>query len=376
VRTKAAVLTEMGLAAPYATSRPLEIEELELAALERDDVLIEIAAAGLCHSDLSVIDGTRPRPLPMVLGHEAAGIVREVGANVGSVAAGDHVVFSFVPMCGHCAACSTRRPVLCENGARANGAGMLLGGGRRFARRSGLPVAHHLGVSAFSQYTIASEHSLIRIPSDVPLEKAALFGCAVVTGVGAVLNAAAVRPGSATAIFGLGGVGLSAIMGAQLAGADPIIAVDVIPAKLELARKVGATHALNAATSEPAAAIKDLTHGGVDFAIEAVGSASVLAQAYLATARGGTTVTVGLPHPDQRFDVAAVGLVAEERTVKGSYMGSSDPRRDVPRYLSLYRAGRLPVDALFSGAIPLEEINSGFDRLAAGNCVRQVVRFG
>jgi len=375
MKTQAAVLYEMGKPMPYRESRPLALEEVELEGPGPGEVLVEVVAAGLCHSDLSVIDGSRPRPMPMVLGHEAAGVVREVGPGVHDLRPGDHVVFSFVPMCGRCVYCATGRPVLCENGNRANAAGVLLSGARRFRGASGQPLHHHLGVSAFSRFTVAAQESLIRIPPEIPLEKAALFGCAVITGVGAVVNTARVEPGMSVAVFGLGGVGLSVVMGAHLAGAHPIIAVDILPAKLDLARRAGATHVVNAREADPVAVIRDLTGGGAHYAFESVGNERVLAQAYQATRRGGVTITIGLPHPERMFSVPAVSIVGEERTIRGSYMGSAVPRRDLPRFLALYQAGRLPVDLLFSRAIRLEEINEGFDALARGEVVRQVVRF-
>ena len=373
---RAAVLYEMGRPAPYAGSQPLVVNEVTLQAPGPGEVLVEIIGAGLCHSDLSTINGSRPRPMPMVLGHEAAGIVQELGPNVRDLQLGDHVVFSFVPMCGRCLYCSTARPALCEKGALANAAGTLLDGSRPFRDRGGKILHHHLGVSAFSQYTVAAQESLIKIPSSIPLEKAALFGCAVVTGVGAVINTARVEPGTAVAAFGLGGVGLSVVMGAQLARAYPIVAVDMLDAKLELARQLGATHVVNAAKGDPVQAVKDLTSGGAHYTFEAVGNEQVLQQAYQATRRGGTTVTIGLPHPARMFSVPAVGIVAEERTIKGSYMGSAVPRRDIPRLLALYQAGLLPVDLLLTRTISLDQINEAFDALASGEAVRQVVHFG
>ncbi|HEY1013993.1 MAG TPA: zinc-binding dehydrogenase, partial [Herpetosiphonaceae bacterium] len=334
------------------------------------------AAAGLCHSDLSVIDGSRPRAMPMVLGHEASGIVRETGPGVTDVAPGDHVVFSFVPVCGRCRPCLSGRGALCERGARANLAGTLLSGARPFSDGAGRACHHHLGVSAFSQWTVAAQESLVKIDPALPLATAALFGCAVLTGVGAVVNTARVEPGAAVAVFGLGGVGLSVVMGAAAAGASPIIAVDRLADKVALARELGATHGLVAEDGlDPAAAVRELTDGGADYAFESVGSEQVLAQAYAATRRGGTTVTLGLPHPARQFSVPAVSIVAEERTIKGSYMGSSVPRRDIPRYIAMHRAGLLPVERLHSHSLALDEINAGFDRLAQGRAVRQLIRF-
>jgi len=361
--------------APYAQSRPLVVEELELEPPGPGEALIEIVAAGLCHSDLSVIDGSRPRPMPMVLGHEASGIVAEVGAGVQDLKPGDHVVFSFVPMCGRCAQCAVGRPALCERGAQANGRGTLLGGARRFHARDGAALNHHLGVSAFSRYTVSARESLIAIPAEVPLEKAALFGCAVMTGVGAVVNTARVEAGARVAVFGLGGVGLAAVLGARLVGALQVVAVDVLPNKLALAKTLGATHAVHAGEGDPVHAVREISRGGADYAFEAVGSAGVLGQAYAATRRGGKTVTIGLPHPDQRLDLQAVSLVAEERTLLGSYMGSAVPARDIPRFLELYLAGKLPVDALVSERIELGSVNAAFDALKAGAVVRQLLRF-
>ena len=375
MKTRAAVLYAMECPAPYAASQPLQIEELELSDPGPGEVLVEIAAAGLCHSDLSTIDGSRPRPLPMVLGHEASGTVRQVGTAVSDLAPGDHVVFSFVPSCGHCIPCATGRPALCENGARANVAGTLLSHSRRFRTSAGQEVNHHLGVSAFSQFTVAAQESLVKIDPELELHEAALFGCAVLTGVGAVVNTARVEPGTGVAVFGLGGVGLSAVLGAVLAGAFPIVAVDVLDAKLELARSLGATQMVNARHADAVEAVRELTSGGAHYAFESVGNERVLAQAYTATRRGGTTVSIGLPHPSRQFVVPAVSLVAEERTVKGSYMGSAVPRRDLPRFIALYRAGRLPVDRLLSGTLGLDEINQGFDALAQGQAVRQLLRF-
>ena len=369
------MLYEMGAPPPYAKSLPLVIDEITLAGPGAGEVLVEIAAAGLCHSDLSVVDGSRPRTMPMVMGHEASGIVREVGAGVSAFAPGDQVVFSFVPVCGRCRFCASGRGALCEAGAQANIAGTLLSGARRLADSKATVCNHHLGVSAFAQFTVAAQESLVKIDASLPLTMAALFGCAVMTGVGAVVNTARVMPGTSVAIFGMGGVGLSAIMGARAAGAYPIIAVDKLADKLTLAGEVGATHTINAAQEDPIAAVRELTAGGADCTFESVGSEQVLMQAYQATVRGGMTVTIGLPAPDKMFSVPAVSLTLEERTIKGSYMGSSVPRRDIPRYIGMYQAGLLPVDKLHTHTLSLDDINTGFDRLAQGLAVRQIIDF-
>jgi alcohol dehydrogenase len=375
MKTKAAVLYEMERPRPYADTHPLALEELELAPPGPGEVLVEIAAAGLCHSDLSVINGTRPWPIPLVLGHEAAGIVREAGAGVSDLKPGDHVVFSFLPVCGRCMNCVSGRGWLCERGVAANRAGTLLTGACRFNHSDGRKLFHHLGVSGFSQFTVAARESLVKIDSDVPLEIAVLFGCAVMTGVGAVVNTAKVSPGTSVAVFGLGGVGLSAVLGARVAGAWPIVAVDRLPPKLELARQCGATHTVDASQTDPIAAVRELTLGGAETAIEAVGSEQVIAQAYGATRRGGKTVAIGLPHPSRQLTIPAVSLIAEERQLMGSYMGSCVPQRDIPRFINLYRAGLLPVQLLKSREIKLDQVNEAFDALDRGEVARQVIRF-
>jgi alcohol dehydrogenase len=374
MKTKAAVLYDMGAPAPYAESLPLRVAEITLADPGPGEVLVEIAGAGLCHSDLSVLDGSRPRVMPMVMGHEASGIVREVGAGVSEFVPGDHVVFSWVACCGRCHFCISARGALCAPGNAANIAGTLLSGARHFAD-SKATVNHHLGVSAFSQFTVAAQESLVKIDASVELATAALFGCAVVTGVGAVVNTARVAPGSSVAVFGLGGVGLSAVMGARVAGASAIIAVDRLDDKLTLAGELGATHLINVERDSAVAAIRELTAGGADYAFESVGNEQVLIEAYEATKCGGTTVTVGLPAPNKMFSIPAISITAEERTIKGSYMGSCIPRRDIPRFIGMYQAGLLPVDKLRTHTLRLDEINLGFDRLAQGTAVRQVIDF-
>ncbi|MGH8704297.1 MAG: zinc-dependent alcohol dehydrogenase family protein [Burkholderiales bacterium] len=374
MKIKSAVLNAMGAAHPYAQSRPLSIDEVELEGPGHGEVLVKMAAAGLCHSDLSVINGDRPRPLPMALGHEAAGMVEEVGPGVDDLAKGDHVVMVFVPSCGHCLPCSEGRPALCEPGAAANTKGTLLSGSRRI-KRKGEPVHHHLGVSAFAEYATVSRRSIVKIDRELPLDEAALFGCAVLTGVGAVVNTARVPAGSTTAVIGLGGVGLAALLGAVAAGAARVIAVDLADDKLDFAKKIGATDAFNARKDTCAEEVRAATNGGVDFAFELAGSVKAMELAYKITRRGGTTVTAGLPPPTANFSFPQVSLVAEERTIKGSYIGTCVPVRDLPRYIALYRQGRMPVNRLLTHRLKLAEINEGFDRLHEGKAIRQVVVF-
>ena len=364
----------MGIKPPYAASRPLSVEDVELDPPGPDEVLVKVAAAGLCHSDLSVINGDRPRPTPMVLGHEAAGIVEQPGAGVRDLKKGDHVVMVFVPSCGHCLFCAEGRPGLCEPGWAANVEGTLLSGARRLSRNAAR-LNHHMGVSAFAQFATVSRRSVVKIESDLPLDHAALFGCAVLTGVGAVLNTACVTPGSSVAVIGLGGVGLAALLGAVLAGATRIIGIDLSHDKLALAKKLGATDVFNADSADCTDAIRATTEGGVQFAFELAGSVRTMEMAYKITRRGGTTIAAGLPPPTHTFPLQQVNLVGEERTIKGSYIGTSVPLRDIPRYIALFKQGKLPIDRLMSGRLKLEDINLGFDRLAEGKTVRQLVVF-
>lgn len=375
MKIRAAVLETIGAPQPFDENRPLTIEELELDPPGDHEVLVQIRAAGLCHSDLSVIDGNRPRPVPMALGHEAAGVVKAVGAGVTDLSPGDHVVTVFVPSCGHCSPCAEGRPALCEPAAVANNAGTLVGGEHRLHRADGTPVNHHLGVSAFADHAVVSRHSLVRIDPDLPFHHAALFGCAVLTGVGAAINSADIKAGQTVAVIGLGGVGLNSVLGALVAGAGQVIAIDLDEDKLAMAKSLGASAGINAADEDCVNQVKALTNGGVDCAIEMAGSEKALELAYQLTRRGGTTVTGGLAHPDRKVSIQQVSLVAEERTLKGSYVGSCVPVRDVARYVSLFRQGRLPVDKLLSDTLTLDEINEGFERLANGKAIRQVILF-
>jgi alcohol dehydrogenase len=309
----------------------------------------------------------------MALGHEAAGVVEALGADVDDLAVGDHVVMVFMPSCGHCLPCAEGRPALCGPGAMANGAGTLLSGAIRLHDAEG-DVHHHLGCSAFATHAVVSRRSLVKVDADLPLHQAALFGCAVLTGVGAVINTAAVKAGQTVAVVGLGGVGLAAVLGAIAAGAARVIAVDLMEEKLALARELGATATVRAG-ADAAAQVRTLTEGGCDVVLEMAGSVRALEGAVAMTRRGGTTVTAGLPPPDAALAVNVVALVGEERTLKGSYIGTCVPARDIPRYVALYRAGRLPVDRLVSGYLALDDINRGFDDMHAGRAVRQIIRF-
>ncbi len=374
MKTRAAVLREMGAQRPYRTSQPLKIEELELDAPGHGEILVRVRAAGLCHSDLSVIDGNRPRPLPMALGHEAAGEVMEVGDGVTDLEVGDHVVFSFVPSCGTCDYCLDGRAALCAPGAAANNEGTLLGGGMRLHQNEHT-VNHHLGVSGFAEYAVTSRRSAVKVNKDLPFDIAAVFGCAVLTGVGAVVHTAGLRAGQSVLVVGLGGVGLSAVLGAVAGGARQIIAADIAQDKLDMAKSLGATHVVNSRDEDAVEQVKAISGGGVDIAAEFAGVGPALEFAFAATGKGGKTVTAGLPHPSTRMAVSPVQLVAEERSLLGSYLGGHVPALDIPEYVALYLAGRLPVDKLLTHRLKLEDINEGFDRLADGEAIRQVILF-
>tara|TARA_B100000965_G_scaffold406790_1_gene448685 strand:+ start:76491 stop:77516 length:1026 start_codon:yes stop_codon:yes gene_type:complete len=337
-----------------------------------DEVLVRVAAAGLCHSDLSVINGDRPRETPIALGHEASGVVEELGPGISDLNVGDHVVMVFVPSCGHCAPCADGRAALCEPGAAANGAGTLLSGKRRISL-GGESVNHHIGVSAFSEHVVVSRRSLVRVDKNIPFNEAALFGCAVLTGMGAVVNTANVRPGETVAIIGLGGVGLSAVLGALAAGAGQVVAVDVNLEKLAFAEALGATSTFDSRESDAVDRIRSITNGGVQVAIETAGVEPAFDFAYEITRRGGQTITASLANPSVKIAIQQVGLVGEERTVRGSYLGGGVPSRDIPRYIDLYQQRRLPVDRLMTSSGPLEEINAAFDDLADGKTVRHVI---
>ena len=372
MRMKAAVLFEQGLPRPYAVSQPLKIIDVELEKPGEGEVLVEIGAAGLCHSDLSAISGKRRRPLPTVVGHEGAGRVVELGSGVRNLSIGDHVVGIFVNSCGRCRFCTDGKVNLCETSWSSRANGTLQSGARRL-RFECTELNHYSGLSTYAQFAVVSENSLVAIDKTVPLHVAALFGCSVVTGVGAVVNTAKVAPGRSAAVVGLGGVGLNAMLGLVASGAFPIVAIDLSKEKLELAKSLGATFGILASESGVEPQVKDLTRGGVDFAFEMAGAEAAMSLAYAVTARGGMTVTAGLPDPARAISIPLAALVSDERRVQGSYMGSCVPLRDIPRFIELYLSGRLPVDRLHSGNIGFGQLNLGFDQLADGQVVRQTL---
>ncbi|MBW6397675.1 zinc-dependent alcohol dehydrogenase family protein [Roseomonas sp. HJA6] len=374
MRIKAAVLYQQGLPRPYADSLPLVVEEVELDPPGDGELLIEVAAAGLCHSDLSTIENQRPRPLPIVIGHEGAGIVREVGPGITDLKPGDHVITVFAPSCGNCRYCVRGRPNICPTGNAFRGAGQLPTGTRRLKRLDGSPINHNSGLSLYAQYAVVARRSCVKIGDDIPLDDAAIFGCAVMTGAGAVLNTAGIKAGEAVAIVGLGGVGMNALFGAVAAGAERIIAIDTNPKKLELAKQWGATDVFLAGNDDCAKAVRDATDGGVDTVVETAGSIPAMQLAIAITARGGETISAGLPNINAQVSYFHAAMVSEERSIRGSYMGSCVPERDLPRLLGLYRRGKLPVDKLKTSHITFDQINEGFDLLSDGAVLRQMLR--
>lgn len=372
MRMIAAVMYEQGLPAPYAESQPLKIEEVDLVGPGEDEVLVEVRAAGLCHSDLSQIAGLRKRTLPVVVGHEGAGIVREVGRSVTGFKPGDHVIMTVGSGCGHCRPCLDSRPVLCDVVGASRSQGLLTNGYRRLTCR-GTAVYHHSGVSSFAQYAVAMPGTLVKADPLVPLDVAALFGCAVVTGAGAVFNAAKVRAGQSVAVFGLGGVGLNSVMAAKIAGASEIIGIDINESKFALAVELGCTKTLSALDPQLTEKVRDLTQGGVDFSFEISGSKAAVASAYAITRKGGEIICVGLGSATEQYPYPHTALVAEEKVLRGSLMGSCVPERDLPLYLKFYQEGRLPVDRLMTGTMGFEQLNHSLDLLDRGEVVRQIL---
>ena len=366
IAIRGAVLDRIGAPRPYSASRPLTVTELELDPPGPGELLVRVEAAGVCHSDLSVVDGNRVRPVPMLLGHEAAGIVEEVGAGV-DLGVGRRVVLTFLPRCGKCSACGTDGAAPCEPGSAANAAGTLLGGGMRL-RRAGQNVYHHLGVSGFATHAVVSAASAVPVPDDVPPAVAALLGCAVLTGGGAVLGVGKPRAGDSVAVVGLGGVGMAAVLTALAHDGVQVIAIDRLPEKLAAATALGAHQAMTPAQAGEAGLRAPVV-------IEAAGHPAALQTAIELTAPGGRTITVGLPPPDARISLSPLDLVAQGRSLIGSYLGSAVPARDIPRFVELWRAGRLPVQQLVSATVPLEQINSAMDQLADGLAVRQLITF-
>ena len=355
-------------------NKPVVVEEISVDSPKRGEVMVKLAACGVCHSDLSATNGTIPMPPPLVLGHEAAGEVVEVGEGVQELAVGDHVVSSFIYMCGKCRFCSLGRPVLCVEQGKA--LTTLPDGSVRTHDAKGDPVSVFSGCGVMAEYATLHVDNLVKIDRKIPLDRAALVGCAVTTGVGAVFNTARMPAGSTAAVFGCGGVGLNVIQGARIAGASHIVAVDSNEAKLDMARKFGATDVLVAKPGEDISkSIKKLTAGGPDFAFECVGSGELAAAAYRSIRRGGTAVIVGVAKPSDATSFRSMSMVFEEKTLTGSYFGSSVPRIDFPRMLDLYAGGKLMLDELITRRYKVDEAPQAFADLESGRNARGVIVF-
>jgi S-(hydroxymethyl)glutathione dehydrogenase/alcohol dehydrogenase len=356
-------------------NRPVVVEQIAVDPPGRGEVRVKLGACGVCHSDLSAVNGTIALPLPLVLGHEGAGTVDEVGEGVADLAKGDHVVFSFIYMCGKCRFCVAGRPVLCVEQGKA--LTTPLAGTPRAHDAAGKPLNIFSGCGAMAEYATVSAENLIRIDAKIPLEVAALVGCGVTTGVGAVFNTAKVVPGSSVAVFGCGGVGLSAIQGARIAGAGKIVAIDTLPAKLDMAKRFGATEVLLPKKDEDVAkSLKKLTGGGPDYALECVGSGELAGVAYRAIRRGGLAVVVGVAKPSDSTSLRTMTLPFEEKTITGSYFGSCVPRVDFPRMLALYLGGQLKLEEMITRRYPIAEAPQAFADLQSGANARGVIVFG
>lgn len=366
METKAAVVRE---------TNKLTIETVELAPPKAGEVLVRTQAAGVCHSDLHTYRGELRTQPPLVLGHEGAGVVEAVGPGVTKIKPGDRVLVNWLPACESCELCLKGHYNLCERLATTSFAGALLDGTSRLTTLEGASLKQYLGAATMAEYMVISETSAIPFASDVPFEVAALIGCAVMTGVGAVINTAAVRAGSSAAVIGCGGIGLSAVMGCKLAGCQPIIAVDVMAGKLAFARQLGATATINAREVDPVEALRELTRLGPDYVFDSVGSATTIPQALRATRPGGAAVIVGLHAALNDVPVSTLALVLQNKRLLGSFVGSAHPQRDLPMLLKLYQAGRLPVDDLITKHYPLEDLPQAFSDMEAGNVARGVIVF-
>ena len=355
----------------HGPHQPLTIEEVEIDKPMAREILVRTVASGVCHSDLHFIDGFYPFPAPAVLGHEAAGVVEEVGELVNYVQPGDHVIACLSVFCGNCEQCLSGRPALCRNPEtrRAPSDAPKL----KLAEKD-TPVHQFLNISSFAERMLLHENAVVKIRRDMPLDRAALIGCGVMTGMGAVLNTAKVEPGSTTAVFGAGGVGLAAIQGARIAGARQIIAVDVVESKLGLAKELGATHTVDASSRDPVEAIRELTDGGVDYSFEAIGLKQAAEQAFACLARGGTATIVGMIPVGEKVEIEGSEFLSEKK-IQGCNMGSNRFRIDMPRYIEFYLQGRLHLDEMITRRGRLEDVNEAFRAMKAGEVARTVLMF-
>jgi len=362
----------MKAAVLYEVNTPLRLEEVTLDDPQDGEILVKMTATGVCHSDLGVIRGENPNSLPIVLGHEGAGTVEKVGHGVTLVQPGDHVVLPAIFTCGECRYCVEGEPALCSEVMPAQMMGTLPGGSKPL--RKGNQELNVFFTSAFAQYTVVPERMAVKVRDDAPLDVVCVLGCAVSTGVGSVINRARLRAGESMVIYGCGGVGLSAVMGAKVAGAGKLIAVDVLDPKLEMAKELGADYVINASQEDPLQRIMEITGGGADYSIETVGDVQVITQAFASIHSGGTCVLVGAPPFGDMLSLTPFEFLFGKKLI-GSLLGNVRTRIDVPRYVDLYMDGRLPIDKLISKYYPLEEINEAFDALERGEVGRGVIRF-
>jgi S-(hydroxymethyl)glutathione dehydrogenase/alcohol dehydrogenase len=355
-------------------NEPLEIQELELESPRRGEVMVRMGASGVCHSDLSIQNGTLMGAFPMVLGHEGAGEIVELGEGVEGLEVGDHVVVSWVPQCGECYFCLHGQAYLCEAGAMAMATGGLVDGSTRFSR-DGEPVKQMACSGTFSELAVIPAMGAVKIPKDIPFDIAALIGCGVLTGVGAAVNTADIREGDTVAVIGCGGVGLNVIQGARIAGAGEIIAVDMLQNKLDMAEGFGATKLINASDGDPTSKVMDLTaRRGVDVAFEVIGLKETIEQTLMMTRRGGQAILVGVPRMDVMLELPAFfGVVLMSKTIKGCWYGSSNVQDDVPRLLEYYQSGQLKLDELISRRISVNDVNDAFTAMEAGEVARSVI---
>jgi S-(hydroxymethyl)glutathione dehydrogenase/alcohol dehydrogenase len=363
-------------AVAFEAKRPLEIAEIDLAGPRQGEVLVRLAATGVCHTDAYTLSGRDPEGLfPVVLGHEGAGVVEEVGPGVASVAPGDHVIPLYIPECRECRYCVSGRTNLCVKLRATQGRGLMPDGTSRLSH-GGKMLHHYMGTSTFAERTVLPEIALAKIRKDAPLDKVCLLGCAVTTGIGAVLHTARVEPGSSVAVFGLGGVGLSVVQGAVMAGAERIIAVDVNPKKFELARLFGATECLDPKQAgDVVQAIVDSTDGGVDYSFECVGNVDLMGQALACTQRGwGQSIIIGVAGAGEEIH-ARPFLLVTGRSWRGSAFGGTKGRTQLPRFVDRYMAGRIRLDEMVNAVLPLERINEAFDLMHRGDVIRSVIRY-
>jgi NDMA-dependent alcohol dehydrogenase len=358
----------------YEAGKPMAIEEVEVLPPQAGEVTVRMKAAGVCHSDLHVMNGDLPMPAPIILGHEGAGVVEAVGPGVTSVQPGDSVIPIWRASCGRCDYCMNGRPALCDMGTAMRFTGLMPDGGTRFRNSKGDSIRHYAGVSTFASISTMPEAAVVKIDNEFPLWKAALIGCGVITGIGAVIYAANVRPGSTVAVFGCGGIGLNILQGAKMVSARQIIAVDTVADKESHARRFGATHFVNAGEGDAVQAIKDLTGGkGADYTFEAIGHPRVIEQAFDSTRKGGTCVVSGICRADARAAINVNQLVYAEKTLKGTLYGSARPRVDMLNLIEMHRAGSVMLDDLLTRTYPLEEINEAYGALERGEVARSLI---